>query len=156
MGKLPVSPQGSARRRGIYRKCDFSGCGVFRRLYPFVMREEELPRYFIGEASVSQLAKDISGSVVKVDDLQSEIRIADMQGSFSLQRDHVIRLSEACLDRAGSSCFQSFAAGSLISRQSRSAPNTWWQTCFQKAASRHLPRRMVASLVWQRALAPKG
>jgi hypothetical protein len=64
------------------------------------MREEELRRYFMGEASVSQLAKDISGSVVKIDDLQSEIRIADMQGSFSLQRDHVIRLCEAFLDRA--------------------------------------------------------
>jgi hypothetical protein len=62
------------------------------------MREEELRRY-LGEASVSQLAKDISGSVLKVDALQSEIRIADMQGSFSLQRDHVIRLCEAFLDR---------------------------------------------------------
>jgi hypothetical protein len=64
------------------------------------MREEELRRYLMGEASVSQLAKDISGSLVKVDDLQSEIRIVDMQGSFSLQRDHVIRLCEAFLDRA--------------------------------------------------------
>ena len=64
------------------------------------MREEELRRYFMGEASVSQLAKDISGSVVKIDDLQSEIRISDMQGSFSLQRNHVIRLCEAFLDRA--------------------------------------------------------
>jgi hypothetical protein len=54
----------------------------------------------MGEASVSQLAKDISGSVVKVDDVWSEIRIADMQGSFSLQRDHVIRLCEAFWDRA--------------------------------------------------------
>jgi hypothetical protein len=54
----------------------------------------------MGEASVSQLAKDISGSVVKVDDLQSEIRIADMQGSLTLRRDHVIRLCEAFLDRA--------------------------------------------------------
>ncbi len=57
-------------------------------------------RYFVGESSVGQLAKDINGSVVKVDDLQSEIRIADMQGSFSLQRDHVIKLCEAFLDRA--------------------------------------------------------
>lgn len=64
------------------------------------MREEELRRYFVGESSVGQLAKDINGSVVKVDDLQSEIRIADMQGSFSLQRDHVIKLCEAFLDRA--------------------------------------------------------
>ena len=63
------------------------------------MREEELRRYFMGEASVSQLAEDISGSVVKIDDLQSEILIADMQSSFSLQRDHVIRLCEAFLDR---------------------------------------------------------
>jgi len=53
----------------------------------------------MGEASVSQLAEDISGSVVKIDDLQSEILIADMQSSFSLQRDHVIRLCEAFLDR---------------------------------------------------------
>jgi hypothetical protein len=50
------------------------------------MREEKLQRYFMGEASVSELAKDISGSVVKVDDLQSEIWIADLQGSFSLER----------------------------------------------------------------------
>jgi hypothetical protein len=63
------------------------------------MREEELRRYFMGEASVSQLAKDISGSVIKVDAVQSEIRIADMQGSFSVQRDHLIRLCEAFLDR---------------------------------------------------------
>src|ERR1700722_1253919 len=63
------------------------------------MREEELRRYFMGEASVSQLAEDISGSVVKIDDLQSEILIADMQSSFSLQRDHVIRLCEVFLDR---------------------------------------------------------
>jgi hypothetical protein len=54
----------------------------------------------MGEASVSQLAKDISGSVVKIDDMHTEIRIADMQGSFSLQRDHVISLCEAFLDRA--------------------------------------------------------
>ena len=47
------------------------------------------------EASVSQLAKDISGSVIKVDAVQSEIRIADMQGSFSVQRDHLRRLCEA-------------------------------------------------------------
>jgi hypothetical protein len=64
------------------------------------MREEELRRYFMGEASVSELAKDISGSVVKIDDQQSQIRIADMQGSFLLQRDHVIRLCEAFLDHA--------------------------------------------------------
>jgi len=64
------------------------------------MREEELRRYFVGEASVSQLAKDLNGSVVKIDDLQSEIRIADMRGSFLLQRDHVIKLCEAFLDRA--------------------------------------------------------
>jgi hypothetical protein len=64
------------------------------------MREEELRRYFVGEASVSQLARDLNGSVVKIDDLQSEIRIADMRGSFSLQRDHVIKLGEAFLDCA--------------------------------------------------------
>ena len=64
------------------------------------MREEDLRRYFVGEASVSQLAKDPNGSVVKIDDLQSEIRIADMRGSFLLQRDHVIKLCEAFLDRA--------------------------------------------------------
>ena len=64
------------------------------------MREEELRRYFVGEASVSQLAKDINGSVVRIDNLQSEIRIADMRGSFLLQRDHVIKLCEAFLDRA--------------------------------------------------------
>jgi hypothetical protein len=64
------------------------------------MREEELRRYFMGEVSVSRLAEDIRGSVVKVDDLRSEIRIVDMQGSFSLQRDHVVRLCEAFLDRA--------------------------------------------------------
>jgi hypothetical protein len=56
-----------------YRKPDFSGCGVFRLLYPLGMREEELRRYFMDEASISQLAKDISGSVVNIDDLQSEI-----------------------------------------------------------------------------------
>ena len=84
----------------ILPKTRFSGCDVFHLLYPLGLREEELRRYFIGEASVSQLAKDISGSVVKVDDLRSEIRIADMQGPFSLQRDHVIRLCEAFLDRA--------------------------------------------------------
>jgi hypothetical protein len=49
----------------------------------------------MGEASVSQLAKDIIGSRVKVDGLQSEIRIADMQGSFLLQGDNVIKLCEA-------------------------------------------------------------
>jgi hypothetical protein len=64
------------------------------------MREEELRRYFVGEASVSQLAKDVNGSVVRIDNLQSEIRIADMRGSFLLQRDHVIKLCEAFLDRA--------------------------------------------------------
>ena len=64
------------------------------------MREEELRRFFAGETPVSQLAKDINGSVVKIDDLQSEIRIADMRGSFLLQRDHVIKLCEAFLDRA--------------------------------------------------------
>jgi hypothetical protein len=78
----------------------FSGCNVFHLLYPLGMREEELRRYFMGEASVNQLVKDISGSVVKMDDLRSEIRIADMHGSFSLQRDHVIRLCETFLDGA--------------------------------------------------------
>ncbi len=38
--------------------------------------------------------------MVKIDDLQSEIRIADMRGSFSLQRAHLIKLCEAFLDRA--------------------------------------------------------
>jgi hypothetical protein len=97
LSNLPGQPPPA---KAIYRKPDFSGCGVFRLLYPLAMREEELRRYFMGEASVGQLAEDISGSVVKIDDLQSEIRVADMQGSFSLQRDHVIRLCEAFLDRA--------------------------------------------------------
>src|SRR4051794_18668551 len=38
-------------------------------LYPSGMREDVLRLYFTGEASVSQLAKDISGSVVKIGDI---------------------------------------------------------------------------------------
>ena len=76
---MPVWKRQRPRQRQIYLAPDFSGCDVFHLLYPLGMREEELRRYFRGEASVSQLAKDISGSVVKVDDLRSEIRIADMQ-----------------------------------------------------------------------------
>jgi hypothetical protein len=54
----------------------------------------------ITSSEAGLLAKDINGSVVKIDDLHSEIRIADMRGSFSLQRDHVIMLCEAFSDRA--------------------------------------------------------
>jgi hypothetical protein len=98
--RKPNLPDPLPPAEGAYRKRDFSECDLFHLLYPLGMREEELRRYFMGEVSVSQLAKDISGSVVKVDDVRSEIRIADMQGSFSLQRDHVIRLCEAFLERA--------------------------------------------------------
>jgi hypothetical protein len=54
----------------------------------------------ITSSEAGLLAKDINGSVVKIDDLHSVIRIADMRGSFSLQRDHVIMLCEAFSDRA--------------------------------------------------------
>ena len=50
------------------------------------MREEELRRYFVGEASVSQLAKDIDGSVVKIDDLQSEIPRAGTDETYPVKK----------------------------------------------------------------------
>jgi hypothetical protein len=40
----------------------FSGCDVFHLLYPLGMREEELRRYFMGEASVNQMVNDTNWS----------------------------------------------------------------------------------------------
>ena len=78
-------------------------CGnrpVTKVIYPSGMQEEELRRYFLGERSVSELAQDLHGSVVRVDDLGSAVRITDMQGSFSLTRLHVVMLCDAFLEQA--------------------------------------------------------
>ena len=69
-------------------------------LYYLGMREEELRRYFQDEVNVSELTLDLQGSVVQVDDLSSIIRIADMQETFLLARQHVIKLCNAFQERA--------------------------------------------------------
>ncbi len=64
------------------------------------MQEEELRRYFLGEVSASELTRDLQGAVVHVDDLSSIVHIADMQGTFLLNRPHVIKLCSAFQERA--------------------------------------------------------
>jgi len=71
-----------------------------KTIYPSGMQEEELRRYFLGERSVSELAQDLHGSVIRVDDIGSTVRITDMQGSFSLTRLHLVMLCDAFLEQA--------------------------------------------------------
>lgn len=59
------------------------------------MREEELKRYFVGEATVDELANELRGSIVELGNLASAVRIADMDGTFELNRHHLIMLCNA-------------------------------------------------------------
>jgi hypothetical protein len=82
------------------RKTGFRQLPCYQVIYPSGMQEEELRRYFLSERSVSELAQDLHGSLVRVDDVGSTVRITDMQGSFSLTRLHLVMLCDAFLEQA--------------------------------------------------------
>jgi len=64
------------------------------------MREEQLRQYFLGKVSANELAEDVYGSVVQVDDVISTVQITDMRDSFLLIRPHIVRLCDDFLNRA--------------------------------------------------------
>jgi hypothetical protein len=69
---------------------------TFRNCY---MREEILRRFFQGEATASELAKDVAGSTKKVSKLISRVGIEDMDTCFTVTRPMLISLCDAVLGR---------------------------------------------------------
>ena len=63
------------------------------------MREITLKRFFLDEVNADVLAEDVCGSVARLDAVASSVQIEDMQEPFQLQREHVIRLSDAASSR---------------------------------------------------------
>jgi hypothetical protein len=63
------------------------------------MREITLKRFFLEDVSAEALAEDVSGSVIHLDQIASTVQIEDMKEQFELQREHVIRLCEAALQK---------------------------------------------------------
>ena len=63
------------------------------------MREITLKRFFLDEVNADVLAEDVCGSVARLDGVASSVQIEDMQEPFQLQREHVIRLSDAASSR---------------------------------------------------------
>ncbi len=61
------------------------------------MREEILKRFFIHEATVSELKEDLAGSVKRLSDIASRVAIEDMGGEFTVTRPMLIALCDAVL-----------------------------------------------------------
>ena len=59
------------------------------------MREEVLRRFFQGEATASELAKDVADSTKPLSDTASRVRIEDMDESFTVTRPMLISLCDA-------------------------------------------------------------
>jgi hypothetical protein len=62
------------------------------------MREEILKQFFLGHIPGGQLQDDIRNSVRQLDPVVSEIQIEDMEGSFRVNRAHLIALCDAVAD----------------------------------------------------------
>jgi hypothetical protein len=65
--------------------------------YSAIMRKDMLRQFFLGQVPVSGLAQDGQCSVERLDAVESNITIEDMQDSFFLERQHVILLCDAAL-----------------------------------------------------------
>ena len=61
------------------------------------MREDLLRQFFTTEVDATDLAKDLRNSVTYVDSILSRIAIEDMQGSFHIERHHLVMLCDAFL-----------------------------------------------------------
>jgi len=60
-----------------------------------LVREEVLRRFFQGEATASELAKDVADSTNPLSDTASRVRIEDMDESFTVTRPMLISLCDA-------------------------------------------------------------
>jgi hypothetical protein len=65
--------------------------------YPAIIREDVLRQFFLGRVSVSGLAQDVQCSVERLDAVESNITIEDMQDSFFLECQQGILLCDAAL-----------------------------------------------------------
>jgi hypothetical protein len=65
--------------------------------YPAIIREDVLRQFFLEQVSVSGLAQDVQCSVERLDAVESNITIEDMQDSFFLECQQVILLCDAAL-----------------------------------------------------------
>ncbi len=61
------------------------------------VREKTLRDFFTGKTSASKLARDVSGSCVRLSQLVSEVRIADMAGELEVTRPMLVALCDAIL-----------------------------------------------------------
>lgn len=61
------------------------------------MREETLKRFFQGEATASDLAKDVAGSAKRLGSIASRVDIEDMEAEFCVTRPMLGALVEAVL-----------------------------------------------------------
>ena len=64
------------------------------------MREEVLRRFFEGQATASELARDVTGSTKQVSKLISRVGIEDMDTSFAVTRPMLVSLCDAVLGGA--------------------------------------------------------
>jgi hypothetical protein len=65
--------------------------------YPSRMREDLLRQFFNTKVNATDLAGDLRNTVTYVTPIVSRIAIEDMQGSFRIERQHVIMLCDAFL-----------------------------------------------------------
>jgi len=61
------------------------------------MREQILREFFVGKTSAIKLARDVSGSVARLSQVASEVRIIDMDADFEVTRPMLVALCDAVL-----------------------------------------------------------
>ena len=61
------------------------------------MREEILRRFFLGEVTGTELAKDIAGSEKRLDEIAIAVEIEDMAGELAVTRRMLMALCDAVL-----------------------------------------------------------
>lgn len=61
------------------------------------MREEVLAGFFNGTTTAARLASDLSGSEVRVSDIESFVKIEDMQQEFVVTKEMALALCDAVL-----------------------------------------------------------
>jgi hypothetical protein len=59
------------------------------------MKEDTLRRFFNSEVDVGRLADEVSRSVVRLNEIDSDVAIEDMKDDFRLNRAHVLSLCNA-------------------------------------------------------------
>ena len=78
------------------------------------MKEDTLKRFFVGDMAIDCVAEDVSRAVTAFDPVRSTVTIADMDGTFVLTREHIVRLCDASLSNALNSEALSAIAFALI------------------------------------------